>query len=105
MPEELLVVLPIPLESSNLLDQGKHRQLGSSKRLCRGSHQQCLISTRRTADSSAHSHERAASAHTLPEMWMLLVENRTRTRVHASGVVKIYVSGTRSPPRELGEAC
>ena len=48
----------IPHESSNLLSQEKHRCLSSAQRLCRGSHQQCLISARRAVSSSNQSYKK-----------------------------------------------
>ena len=100
MPEELLEAAPIPCESGNVLEQGKHRHLSSTQRICRGSHQ--WGSTRSSVDSSTCTQERAARAHSLKELWASKVEKSTKYRAPVSGPEKAHVSGTHSTPRDWG---
>ena len=49
-------------------------------------------------------HKRAAGAHSLLELWAAQLEKSTRYTAPASGPEKAHATGTRSTPRELGEA-
>ena len=67
-----------------LRDQGKHRHLSSTQRICRGLCQQHPISAKRAANGSIHSHKRATD-----DCSLLIREN----------------TGTLALPSELAEAC
>ena len=49
---------------------------------------------RKAAGSSGHSHEMAASAHSLMELWAAQPVKSTRYRTPSSGPVKAHISGT-----------